>query len=135
MARVLVVNHDLDIADEQVAELRRAGYMVDQCGGPTHGHTACPVMRGMPCWQVEEADVLVYDAWAAGDGARELTEDLFAQYPTKAIVLTSSGMELDWIAGATGPVISLPGTSGPGALARAVDEALRVAGLLVPVAV
>jgi hypothetical protein len=127
MARVLVVNHDLDVADQEVDELRRAGHTVDQCGGPTHGRTSCPVLQGLPCWQVEEADVLVYDAWAAGDGARELTEDLFARYPSKAVVLTSSGMELDWIAGATGPVISLPGTSRPGALTKAVEEALRAA--------
>ena len=123
--RVLVVNHDVDLADLEVDELRRAGYEVDQCGGPTHELTPCPVLRGLPCWQVAWADVLVYDAWAAGDGGQELTAGLRALYPGKPIVLTSAGMELAWTEDA-GPnrVTSLAGTSTRGALARAVEDAL-----------
>jgi DNA-binding NtrC family response regulator len=128
MVRVLVVNHDVDLADAEVDQLRRAGYEVDQCSGPTHALTTCPVMRGLPCWQVEWADVLVYDAWAAGDGGRELTADLRALYPGKPIVLTSAGMELAWTldSGPTG-VTNLVGAPTRAALAGAVENARAAA--------
>jgi lipopolysaccharide export LptBFGC system permease protein LptF len=66
MARVLVVHHDPDQADIEVDRLRRAGHEVQQCAGPIAG-TDCPVLRGESCWQVEWADLLVYDAWISGD--------------------------------------------------------------------
>ena len=94
MVRVLVVDHDVDLADLRVDTLRRAGFEVDQCAGPTHALTACPVMGGLPCWQVEWADVLVYDEWAAGVSGGELTQKLQELYPAKAIVLTSQGTDL-----------------------------------------
>lgn len=96
MTRVLVVHHDVDVADIEVDELRRAGYEVDQCAGPIGGD-ACPVMRGEPCWQVDEADVLVYDLWASGDGHRELIEALRDLHPDKPVVVTSPGLVLDWV--------------------------------------
>lgn len=97
MTRVLVVHHDIDVADIEVEELRRAGYEVDQCAGPTGGGN-CPVLHGEPCWQVELADVLVYDMWATGDGRPELIEDLGALHPDKPVVLTSAGsLALDWV--------------------------------------
>ena len=125
MARVLVVNHDLDVADLEVDALRRAGHQVDQCGGPSHARTACPVLHGLPCWQVEWADVLVYDAWAGGDGAADLTKDLHLQYPGKAIVLTSTGMELSW-SETEGPdgVTTVVGAPTRASLSEAVEEAL-----------
>jgi DNA-binding NtrC family response regulator len=95
MTRVLVVHHDHDVADAEVDELRRAGYEVEQCAGPI-GAGPCPVVQGMGCWQVEDADVLLYDVWAAGDDGRELIDDLRAQYPDKPVVLTSGGLLLDW---------------------------------------
>jgi DNA-binding NtrC family response regulator len=121
MVRVLVVDHDLDLADQKVDTLRRAGFEVDQCGGPTHALTACPVLRGMPCWQVEWADVLVYDVWASGWGGEELTQDLLDQYPGKAIVLTSQGMDVGWTQGGVGATVS--GHQEPGALVKAVEAA------------
>jgi DNA-binding NtrC family response regulator len=125
MARILVVNHDVDLADLEVDALRRAGHEVEQCSGPTHAITGCPVMQGMPCWQVDWADVLVYDAWAAGDGSSDLTADVRVLYPDKAIVLTSSGMGLDW-AQETGPnrVTTLVGAPTTAGLAKAVEDAL-----------
>jgi DNA-binding NtrC family response regulator len=120
MVRVLVVDHDVDLADLKVDSLRRAGFEVDQCGGPTHALTACPVLNGMPCWQVEWADVLVYDVWASGFSGEELTEDLIKQYPGKAIVLTSQGMDVGW-AGAE--IDTLSGSQTRGALAKAVEAA------------
>ena len=120
MVRVLVVDHDVDLADLKVDSLRRAGFEVDQCGGPTHALTACPVLNGKPCWQVEWADVLVYDVWASGFSGEELTEDLIKQYPGKAIVLTSQGMDVGW-AGAD--VDTLAGSQTRGALAKAVQAA------------
>jgi DNA-binding NtrC family response regulator len=96
MTRVLVVHHDVDVGDIEVDALRRAGYEVDQCVGPI-GSDACPVLRGEPCWQVDKADVLVYDVWAAGDGRPELIDDLRDLHPDKPVVVTSPGMMLDWV--------------------------------------
>ncbi len=129
MTRVLVVNHDLDVADLEVDLLRRAGYEVDQCGGPTHAVSACPILNGLPCWQVAWADILVYDAWAAGDGGRELTRNLLRQYPDKAVVITSSGMELAWTADPVlaGPVF-IAGPPTRAALVEAVESALLAVG-------
>ena len=95
MTHVLVVHHDVDLADIEVDELRRAGYQVEQCSGPSAG--PCPVLRHAPCWMAERADVLVYDAFASGDDSRVLIDELREQYPDKPVVLTSLGMELDWV--------------------------------------
>lgn len=96
MTRVLVVSHDIDLADEEVASLRRRGYDVRQCLGPIGAH--CPILAGRPCDLVDDVDVLVYDAWSTGepDGARRLIEGLRELHPDVPIVLTASGMEPDW---------------------------------------
>jgi hypothetical protein len=94
MTRVLVVYHDVDVADIEVDELRRAGYEVDQCAGPIGGDP-CPVASGQPCWQVERADVLVYDIWEGAHGDADLIADVRRVHPDKPIVLTSSGSILD----------------------------------------
>ncbi|HEX6140175.1 MAG TPA: hypothetical protein VF013_06925 [Candidatus Limnocylindria bacterium] len=125
MTRVLVVHHDVDVADIEVDELRRAGYDVDQCAGPIGGD-ACPVLNGLPCWQVDRADVLVYDIWASGDGRRELIEDLRELHPDKPVVLTSGGLLLDWVE-AEGPYQVTPALGPPDAsvLVAAIEAALR----------
>ncbi len=128
MVRVLVVNHDLDMADVEVDALRRAGYEVDQCGGPTHARFACPVLRGLPCWQVEWADVLVYDVWSAGDGGEELTAGLHSGYPGKGIVLTTLGVDVSWLdESATAPYTILHGPPTKVSLSAAVETALAAA--------
>ena len=128
MTRVLVVNHDLDMADVEVDTLRRAGYEVDQCRGPVGGD-ACPVLNGQACWQVELADVLVYDAWASGTGAPDLTDDLRDLHPDKPLVVTSPGMALDWEQPSGPHAVTSVAWAGRGDdLVRAVEVALRTAG-------
>jgi DNA-binding NtrC family response regulator len=124
MTRALVVHHDIDLADIEVEDLRRAGYEVDQCAGPQGGE--CPVMHGEPCWQVDRADVLVYDVLAAGDAGRKLVEDLRALHPGKPVVLTSGGLLLDWVR-TEGPNEVTPALGAPdqGVLAAAVEAALH----------
>lgn len=97
MTRVLVVNHELDLADQEVESLRRLGYEVVECSGPTHNQ--CPIFDDRPCDLAERVDVMVYDAWASGDAdsARDLILGLRAIHPDVPIVLTVSGMSLDWI--------------------------------------
>lgn len=125
MTRVLVVNHDVDLADLEVEGLRRAGYVVDQCGGPTHARTTCPVTNGATCWQVDWADVLVYDAFAAGDGGRELIEHIRLVYPDKPVVLTAPGVGLTWTDETSlDRVRTVFGAPTTPALSRAIDEAL-----------
>ena len=96
MTRVLVVHHDLDLAGQEVDSLRRFGYEVVECGGPTRNR--CPVIAGRPCDLAERADGLVYDAWASGDaeGARVLVENIREIYPDTPVVLTSPGLALSW---------------------------------------
>ena len=96
MTRVLVVHHDLDLAGQEADSLRRLGYEVTECSGPTRN--SCPVLAGRPCDLAERADVLVYDVWASGDaeGARTLIENLRDIHPNTPIVLTSPGIELMW---------------------------------------
>ncbi|HEX4929624.1 MAG TPA: hypothetical protein VFV62_02865 [Gaiellaceae bacterium] len=97
MTRVLVVNHDIDLADQEVDSLRRRGYDVRECRGPIGAH--CPILAGRPCPLADEADVLVYDAWATGEpeGAEALIEGLRVHHPDIPIVLSASGMEPSWI--------------------------------------
>ena len=94
MTRALVVHHDIDLADQEVELLRRFGYQVEQCSGPTAN--TCPVLNGGTCTLAAASDVLVYDAWASGDidGSSELIEGLRKAHPSVPIVLTYPGMGL-----------------------------------------
>ena len=123
--RVLVVNHDIDLADEEVDSLRRRGYDVKECGGPIGAQ--CPILAGRPCSLADDADVLVYDAWSTGepDGAKRLIEGLRDIHPDVPVVLTASGIEPEWIeiigAHRVTPLVGKPtGTR----LAAAIEEAL-----------
>lgn len=89
MTRVLLVYHDQDVADIEGDDLRRAGYEVDRCAGPVGG-SPCPVLHGEPCWQVEKADVLLYDTFATEFGRGVLVDDLLELHPDKPLVLTSA---------------------------------------------
>ena len=97
MTRVLVVHHDIDMADIETDELRSRGYEVEQCWGPQYH--SCPVMRGETCAAAERADVLLYDVWSTGesDGGRSLVAGLRELHPDTPVVLTAPGMELDWV--------------------------------------
>jgi len=127
MTRVLVVHHDVDVADIEAEDLRRAGYEVQECAGPIGG-SPCPVLRGEPCWQVEWADALVYDAWATGDGRSALIDDLRDLYPDKPVVLTSNGLMLDWVrTEGSHQVTPAPGPVDRSGLSAAVEAAVAVA--------
>ncbi len=96
MTRVLVVHHDLELGGQEADSLRRFGYEVTECSGPTHN--VCPVLAGRPCDLAEDADVLLYDVWASGDaeGARTLIENIRDIHPDTPVVLTSPGLGLSW---------------------------------------
>jgi hypothetical protein len=125
MRRALVVHHDIDLEDQEADSLRRLGFEVEQCAGPSH--YACPILRGQPCPAVHRADVLVYDVWSTteSDGGRHLVEGLRELHPDVPIVLTAPGMELDWVE-TEGPhrVVPLVGVPTAERLATAIDEAL-----------
>ena len=124
MTRVLVVNHDTDLADEEVDSLRRRGYEVRECLGPIGA--SCPVLAGRRCDLVTWADVLVYDAWATGepDGAQGLIDGLRAIHPDVPVVLSATGIEPSWIE-TSGPhrITPLVGVPTGPRLAAAVDAA------------
>ena len=96
MTRVLVVHHDLDLGGMEADALRRYGYDVIECDGPTRNR--CPVLAGRPCDLADRADILVYDAWASGDaeGARTLIENIRDIHPDAPVVVTSPGLPLAW---------------------------------------
>ena len=126
MTRVLVVHHDRDIADDQAETLRRAGYVVQECAGPTCG--PCPVIRGDACPAVDDAEVLVYDVWASGESGDEriLVHNLREQHPETPLVLVAAGAEFDWVETngrySVTPLVGIP-TGQP--LLAAVASALR----------
>jgi hypothetical protein len=97
MTRALVVHHDIDLADQEVESLRRFGYEVVQCSGPTAN--TCPILNGGSCRLAEESDVLVYDVWASGDadGSSALIEGLRRVHPNVPIVLTYPGIGMSGV--------------------------------------
>ena len=119
MTRVLMVYHDVDVADVEADALRRAGYEVDRCAGPIGGNP-CPVLHGDPCWQVELADVLVYDTWDSELHGEDLVAWLRSTHPDTPLVLTSSQPAAVPIT-ATGVTYAPTGAS----LVGAIEDALR----------
>jgi DNA-binding NtrC family response regulator len=97
MTRVLVVQRDQAVAAQMIAELHRAGYETESCGGP--GAEPCPVVVDLPCPLVDRADVLVYDAWVAGDieAGHQLVSELRELYVDLPVVLTSADPSVDWV--------------------------------------
>lgn len=132
MTRVLLVHHDIDLADQESDSLRRHGYDVEQCLGPIGA--SCPILSGHECELADRADVLVYDAWATGepDGARRLIEGLREIHPDVPVVLCASGIEPDWIdVGGLHRVTPLVGAPTGARLAEAIERALAQAALQV----
>ena len=84
-------------------------------------------MRGEPCLAVERADVLVYDVLSTTEsgGSQRLVEGLRDLYPDIPVVLTASGIELDWVE-TEGPhgVVPLVGLPTAVRLDAAIREAL-----------
>ena len=125
MTHVLVVHHDVDMADQESDWLRQAGFAVDECAGPDYG--ACPVLAGQACPAVNAADVLVYDAWASGSGdaERQLIESLRETHPGVPMVITAPGLEFDWFEmRGEHAIVPLTGNLSAAALVDAVNRAL-----------
>jgi hypothetical protein len=97
MTTVIVVHHDIDLADQEVDSLRRLGYDPVECAGPSS--SSCPVLRGEHCPWIHDADVLLYDVWSTTEsgGGRTLIEGLREMHPEIPLVLTAPGLELDWV--------------------------------------
>ena len=129
MTHVLVVHHDPDMADIESDWLRRAGFSVEECSGPQFG--PCPVLFNKPCAAVDTADVLVYDVWSTGDSESEqdLIERLRELHPMTPIVLTSPGLEFEWVQeSGQHSVVPLTGAPSAARLAEAVHQALQSVG-------
>jgi len=125
--RVLLVHHDIDLADQEADALRRRGYEVQQCMGPIGAR--CPVLAGRRCEMADEADVLVYDAWVTGEpeGAERLIEGLREIHPDVPVVLTASGIEPDWIdLAGEHRITPLVGAPTGARLAAAIEEAVSL---------
>ncbi len=132
MTRVLVVQRDPATAERMVAILHGAGYETELCGGP--GQEPCPVMGDMPCPLVDRADVLVYDAWVAGDsvGGQQLVSQLREVYVDLPVVLTSVDGSVGW-AEREGPnrVTALGSQPADAELIAAIEVALGDQGMAV----
>ena len=125
MTRALVVHHDIDLADQEVESLRRLGYEVEQCSGPTAN--TCPILNGGECALAEQADVMVYDAWASGaiDGSEELIAGLRRVHPSVPIVLTTPGIGYAWEPAEDPGVVELQGQPTGARLHEAIQRALE----------
>lgn len=132
MIRAVVVSWDVWLAARQADVLRGAGYSVEVCGGPQQ--EPCPVLGDLPCPLVDRADVLVYDAWVAGDavGGHQLVSELRDIYVDLPVVLTSVDEAVAW-AEREGPHRVIPLGSGPTdrELIEAVEVALGDQGMAV----
>jgi CheY-like chemotaxis protein len=132
MTRVLVVQRDPVVAEQMAASLRGAGYETELCGGPQR--EPCPVIADMPCPLVDRADVLVYDAWVAGNafGGHELVTALREVYVDLPVVLTSVDQSVGW-AERAGPHRVIPLGSRPRdtELIEAIEVALGDQGMAV----
>jgi hypothetical protein len=129
MTRALVVHHDIDLADQEVASLRRLGYQVEQCSGPTAN--TCPILNGGTCDLAERSDVLVYDAWASGeiDGSATLIAGLRRVHPRVPIVLTTPGIGYSWEPGDDPGVVELGGQPTGDRLDAAIRRAIAAVAL------
>jgi len=126
MTRVLLVHHDIDLADQEADALRRHGYEVQQCMGPVGAR--CPILSGRTCSLAEDADVLVYDAWVTGepDGAQRLIEGLRDIHPDVPVVLVATALEPSWIETAgLHRVTPLVGNPTGDRLAEAIERAME----------
>jgi len=126
MTRVLVVNHDIDLADQEVDSLRRRGYEVRECLGPIGAR--CPILAGHSCELAAWAEVMVYDAWATGEpeGAHDLISGLRALHPEVPIVLSASGIEPSWIeVSGSNRVTPLVGVPSGARLAAAIEASIE----------
>ena len=124
MTRALVVHHDIDLADQEVESLRRLGYDVEQCSGPTAN--TCPILNGGTCHLAAKADVLVYDVWASGDtdGSGDLISGLRQLHPSVPIVLTTPGIGYAWEPAADSGVVELQGQPTGARLHEAIQRAI-----------
>ena len=124
MTRALVVHHDIDLADQEVESLRRLGYDVEQCSGPTAN--TCPILQGGTCHLAAKADVLVYDVWASGDtdGSGDLISGLRQLHPSVPIVLTTPGIGYAWEPAADTGVVELQGQPTGARLHEAIQQAI-----------
>lgn len=132
MTRALVVHHDIDLADQEVESLRRFGYTVEQCSGPTAN--TCPVLNGGECVMAARADVLVYDAWAGGDsdGGRRLVEHLREVYADLPVVLTAVDGRVNWVeTEGANRVTPLSGRPSLESFRQAIESALADQGMAV----
>jgi CheY-like chemotaxis protein len=132
MTRVLVVHRDPAIAAQMSESLRGAGYEIEMCGGPEQ--EPCPVAVDLPCPLVDRADVLVYDAWVAGDEAasHHLVTGLRELYVDLPVVLTSVDPGVQW-AEQEGEHRVIPLGSSPtdAELVAAVEQAVGDQGMAV----
>ena len=124
MTRALVGHHDIDRAAQEVESLRRFGYEVEQCSGPTAN--TCPILNGGACDLAAHSDVLIYDAWASGDidGSAELIAGLRRVHPDVPIVLTTPGVGYTWEPAADPGVVELQGQPTGARLHEAIQRAI-----------
>jgi hypothetical protein len=132
VVKAVVVSWDAWLVARDAETLRGAGYAVETCGGPRQ--EPCPVLGNLPCPLVDGADVLVYDAWAAGDSeaARRLIGEVRETYPDLPVVLTSVDSRIDWVV-TEGPtrVTPVAADATPAELLAAVEAALADQGMAV----
>jgi DNA-binding NarL/FixJ family response regulator len=95
--RVLIEHADRETAFRYVDTLRRAGYSVAICDGPSNDRRPperCVLVAGEPCAAVDGADVVVSGLGVHDAEKRAVLEALRRHHPDKALVVEVSPDDL-----------------------------------------
>ena len=96
--RVLIEHSDEAVSARYVDTLRRAGYAVAVCRGPSgegRPPEKCVLASGERCVAVDGADVVVSGLGVRGPEKRAVLEALRSHHPTKPLVVEVAAGELD----------------------------------------
>ncbi len=124
--RVLIEDPDETEQPETIAALRRAGYAVAVCPGPTaaspDGRHRCPLTADGECTLVDGADVVVSGLGLATPESRDVLQAFRLRRPGTRLVLKARHDELErWSELVTGCTV-LPAPATPNQVVAAVSR-------------
>jgi hypothetical protein len=126
--RVLIEHADEDVALRYTDILRRAGYTVGICRGPSgegESPERCVLTTGEPCAFVEGADIVVSALGVEEGQKRAVLEALRRFHPSKPLVVEVSADEIDCYGDLIDGVHLVISPVSPEELVAAVNDARR----------
>lgn len=126
--RVLIEHSDDAVSREYADALRRAGYSVAICHGPSAERDPterCGLVGGEPCAAVDGADIVVSGLGIRAPEKRAVLEALRRHYPDKPLVVEVAPGDLDDCADLVDGLHLVFAPVGATELLAAVDDAAR----------